>query len=51
MTGPSGPELAEVAEHLRRLLAAIETGELPAEADQVAWLRGAVAALEQLGRA
>ncbi|MDQ2706850.1 MAG: hypothetical protein M3Z25_04110 [Actinomycetota bacterium] len=43
-----GPDVRGTAERLRAVLAAIEAGDLPAEVDQVAYLRGAVAALEQV---
>lgn len=40
----------EAAASLRELLAAIERGEITAELDHAAFLRGSVAALEQVAR-
>lgn len=37
--------VAETIARLEMVLAAVESGELPAEPDQIAWLRGAVAGL------
>jgi hypothetical protein len=42
------PDLTTAAESLRRVLAAIDTGEITADLDHVAYLRGAVDALEVL---
>ncbi len=41
-------ELADVAAGLRRILAAIETGDLTADSGTVARLEGALAAIEAL---
>lgn len=43
-----GEVVAGALDKLRALLALVESGELPAETDQVAFLRGAVAVLEQV---
>lgn len=39
------PDLVELARQLLAVLALVESGELPAEAEQVEFLRGAVATL------
>ena len=44
-------ELAELASGLRRLLHAIETGELEADAGTISGLEGAWAAIEALAKA
>jgi hypothetical protein len=41
-------DVDKLLEQLRAVLAGVEAGEPPAEHDQVAYLRGAAAALEQL---
>jgi hypothetical protein len=40
------PDLGELRDQLSALLGSIERGDLPAEVDQVAYLRGALAAVE-----
>lgn len=46
MTETSRGDLVQVAEQLLGLLAAVDAGVLQAEVDQIAWLRGALAAIE-----
>lgn len=41
-------ELADLADRLRAIVALVESGGLPAEADQVEQLRGALAAVQVL---
>ncbi|MGQ0479707.1 MAG: hypothetical protein ACT4O0_01550 [Pseudonocardia sp.] len=43
-------EVAELVAQLRAVLAVVESGELVAERDQVAWLRGVVAGLEAVSQ-
>lgn len=42
--------LTELAEQLRAVLAEVESGDLAAETDQVAFLRGVLATAEVLAR-
>jgi len=48
MTDSKGPDLAEVAAGLRRILAAIEAGDLTADAGTINGLEGAATALEAI---
>lgn len=45
---PSNDARALLAEQLRAVLAAVDSGQLPAERDQMAFLRGGIAVLELL---
>lgn len=47
---PTQVRVAELVEQLRAVLASVELGELAAESDQVAWLRGVIAGLEAVSQ-